>query len=137
MMALVPGVSTICMSRSISTGAVRAYKCCSSGKRSIAVPVPQDLHRDGRRRHPFLEDRRAEQGVDERALAGVELADDDQQEQFVELTDRLRERGLSFLGGARTRQHHLEIAQDATLVSQQPFLLVGQNSSHGCLRANP
>ncbi len=72
-----------------------------------------------------------------RVSRAVELADDDQEEQLVQLTDRLRERGLSFLGGARTRQHHLEIPKDATLVGQQPFLIVGQNSLHGRPRANP
>ncbi len=42
---------------------------------------------------PSSSTRRAEEGVDERALAGVELADDDQEEELVELPHRLGERG--------------------------------------------
>ena len=38
-----------------------------------------------RRRDAFLEHARAEEGIDEGALPGVELADDDEQEELVEL----------------------------------------------------
>ena len=61
------------------------------GRASSPVADEVDLRR--RRRDAFVERRAAEQRVDERALAGVELADDDQEEQLVELAHRLGERG--------------------------------------------
>ena len=42
----------------------------------------------GRGRDPFLQHRLADEGVDERALAGIELADDDEEKELVELADR-------------------------------------------------
>jgi hypothetical protein len=47
----------------------------------LAVLQHIDLRR--RRRHPFGDHPAAEQGVDERTLACVELPDDDQQEELV------------------------------------------------------
>ena len=46
----------------------------------------------GRGSDALVECRVSEQRVDERAFAGVELSHDDQEEQFVELPDRLGER---------------------------------------------
>ncbi len=58
----------------------------------------------GRRRDAFLHQRLADERVDERALARVELADDDEQEQLVELRDRLIERLLLVVGARRCAQ---------------------------------
>ncbi len=58
------------------------------------LAVSQNLQPRGGRRRPLLEHARARQRVDERALAGVELADDDEQKQAIELRDRPRERCL-------------------------------------------
>ena len=46
-----------------------------------------------RRGDAFLEDALADERVDERALAGVELADDDEEEELVELDEGGPERG--------------------------------------------
>ena len=94
MIAFVPGVSTIWMSRSSSAGAVITRMPFGVDAVGRAVAVSQHLDLCRRRRDPFCEDRLAEQRVDERALPGVELADDDQQEQLVELADRRGERRL-------------------------------------------
>ena len=50
--------------------------------------VLEHLNLSGRRRDAFLQNRLAHQCVDERALAGVEFADDHDEEQLVELPDR-------------------------------------------------
>jgi len=50
-------------------------------------PVLQHVDLRRRRRHPFLGDAGADQSVDEGALAGIEFADDDQEEELVELLD--------------------------------------------------
>ena len=52
----------------------------------------QHVHLRGGGRDALLQHARAEQGVDERALARVELADDDDEKELVELFDRSRER---------------------------------------------
>ena len=58
------------------------------------VAVAQDLQPRRRGRGTFFEHTRAGQRIDERALAGVELADHDEQEQPVELGDRAFKRRL-------------------------------------------
>ena len=68
--------------------------------------VPHEMNPRRRRRDAFFEQAVAEQRVDERALARVELADDDQEKQFVELPRRLRERGG--IGGRRGRRRELD-----------------------------
>ncbi len=49
--------------------------------------VADQVNLRGGRRHAFFENARPEQGVDERALAGVELTDDDEEKELVELAD--------------------------------------------------
>ena len=57
-----------------------------AGARSCAwLAVDQQVDHAGRRRHPLGHDRLADQRVDEGRLAGVELADDHQQEQRLQL----------------------------------------------------
>ena len=58
----------------------------------------QKVDLGGRRRDAFGEEFAAEERVDQRRLAGVELADDDEQKELVELTKRLGQ-GPAFVGG--------------------------------------
>jgi hypothetical protein len=51
------------------------------------VAVLQDMNAGGRRRNTFTQDGLAGDGVDEGALAGVEFAHHDEEEQLVELTN--------------------------------------------------
>ena len=72
------------------------------GRGRGAVADEVNVRRRGR--HALVEHAGAEQGIDERALAGVELADDDQEEELVELPHRLGERGgVGARGGHATR----------------------------------
>ena len=58
------------------------------GSRTVA----NQLDARGGRCHPFLENALTEQRVHERALAGVELTDDDDHEELVQLPNRCAER---------------------------------------------
>ena len=102
MIALVPGVSTMWMSWRKSTGAVTDADARAQDLGRGRVAVADEVNLRGRRRHAFVEDRAAEQRVDERALAGVELADDDEEEELVELADGFGEGGASRRWPART-----------------------------------
>ena len=86
------------------------------------LAVLQDVDLRGRRRDPLVRDRRADERVDERALAGVELADDDEEEQFVELLDRLLERGLVIAERHRTGRARLQPRKDLSLFAEQLIL---------------
>ena len=82
------------------------------------ISVLEQVDGGRRRRHTLLQDLLADQRVDEGALSGVELPDDDQQEEVVELADRRRERRL--IGGVRaeTRQRVAEFSQELTALGQ-------------------
>ena len=67
-----------------------------------AVSKDVDLGRRGG--DPFLEDAAASQRVDERALAGVELADDHEEKELVELRDRLLECALVLGSGVEPHE---------------------------------
>ena len=129
--ALVPGVSTMCRSRSSSTGAVTTERAgrIVAGREGRAVANQLDAR--GGRRHAFLEHALAEQRVDERALAGVELADDDEQEELVELTHRGRER-REVRGGGRQRDQ--QVAQPAEVLAHVDELPLGRPASGGVRR---
>ena len=86
------------------------------------LAVLQHVDLRGGRRDPFLDDLAAEQRVDERALAGVELADDDEQEQLVELLDRAVERLLVLGRGVEPGQRRPQPRQDAPLLLEQLVL---------------
>ena len=81
--ALVPGVSTMVSSLSSETGALMTSAPDVSAPRCGAAPVPQDLQLRRRRRDALFEDPGAHERIHECALAGVELADDDEQEEAV------------------------------------------------------
>ena len=91
----------------------------------VAVLEHVDLR--GRRRDAFLRDRAADERVDERALAGVEFADDDEQEELVELLDRAVERLLVFGRSIETRERRAEPREHASLLADQLILGAGQN----------
>jgi hypothetical protein len=63
------------------------------------LAVLQDIDVRRCRCDAFGNDPAAQQRVDEGALAGVELADDDEEKQLVQLLDGPRERLLMFGGG--------------------------------------
>ena len=104
MIALVPGVSTMWMSRRSGTGAVMTWRAGSRTCRSGRLAVLQDVDLRRRRGHAFFDDPAADERVDEGALAGVELADDHEQEELVELLDRPLERGLLIGRGVELRE---------------------------------
>ena len=60
--------------------------------------------------------------VDERALPGVEFADDDEQEQLVELLDGLVERVLMFGCGVEPGERRAQAGEDAPLLLEQLIL---------------
>ena len=76
---------------------------------------------------PFLRDRAADERVDEGALAGVEFADDDQQEQLVELLDRAIERLLMLRRRVEARECRAQPREHAALLAHQLILCAGQN----------
>lgn len=85
-------------------------------------PVRQDVDPIGRRRRPLRQERLAEQRVDQRRLAAVELADDDQQEELVEL---LQGPAQVFDIGRRrfpARQHIESALQDSSLLGLDALL---------------
>ena len=93
MIALVPGVSTTVISSRKSAGkvahddAVRVH-----GHRRLGVAVAEQVDDRGGRGDAFRHDLGADQGVDEGGLAGVELADDDQQEERGQVLGRVGRR---------------------------------------------
>ena len=76
-----------------------------------------------RRRHPFFHECLTDEGIDERALPRIELADDDQQKQPIELCDRA-------LQGRPIILRNVEAAQNG-LQPSQPFALVGEVLGQG------
>ena len=114
--ALVPGVSTTWISRRNSTGAVIDVQVRRPLDARRLGPVLQQVHLRRGRRDAFLQHAAAEQRIDERALAGVELADDDDQEQLVELLHRSAE-GVEVVG--RRLEAHQHVAQ---LRQRRPFV---------------
>lgn len=79
-----------------------------------ARAVLEQLDAGGGRGDAFLEDAFSEQGVDKGALAGIKLADDDQQEEVLELAEGHADHGVVFGRGVRARQRGLQVAELAT-----------------------
>ena len=77
---------------------------------------------------PFLEHALAEQRVDERALARVELADHHQQEQLVELADGARERLLVLLRGLDAHEQHPQLSELAVQLPEQALALLVEDA---------
>src|SRR6185503_481084 len=91
------------------------------------VAVLQHVDLGGRRRHPLGDDPAAEQRVDERALAGIELPDHDEQEQLVELLDRPIERLLMFGSRVEAAEGDAQPREDAALLLEELILRGGEN----------
>ena len=81
----------------------------------LNVAICEQLDLRCRRRHAFLEEALAEQRVDERALSGVEFADDDDEKEVVELADGRQQRGAIVGRGAefdeRVAQRRQQLAR--------------------------
>ena len=126
--ALVPGVSTMLMSRSISRGAV-----ITSSARGIGFPVHggavlEQADAGGGGGDPFLEHAQPEERVDERALARVELAHDHEQEQLVELAERALEGVLVFRLHVEPGEHRAQVRQRLALFGEQGPLALGEDA---------
>ena len=70
----------------------------------------------------------AEQGVDEGALAGVEFADDDQQEEVVELRDRRGERAPVSVGGRKACEFAGEIGEHTSRLTKPLLVAVVEDA---------
>ena len=68
--------------------------------------------------------------VDERALSGVELADDHQQEELVELAHRRGQRGLVVAGGAEPGQRVAQGGEQLACLRQLSFGPGVENAQH-------
>ena len=90
------------------------------------LAVFEDGDDGGRRRDAFLHQRLAHERVDERAFAGIELADDDQQKELVELRDRPIERRLLLAARVDTRERGVESHQQTPFFPQERLLSIGQ-----------
>ena len=86
-----------------------------------------DLGRGGG--HALGQKALAQHGVDERRLAAVELADDDQQEELVELLERALERSLILWGDLKAGQGQLKALQRLFFVLQELRLFAVQDGS--------
>ena len=91
------------------------------------LAVLQDVDLRRRRRHAFLGDLAADERVDEGALAGVELADDHQEEELVELGDRGLERLLVLPRRVEPGEGDAQAAEHRALLAKQLILWRGQN----------
>ncbi len=81
---------------------------------------------------PLLQDLAPQQRVDEGALAGVELAGDDEQEELVELQRRPLEGRLVLRRGVEARQRLPQIAEQTTVFGQKLVLISIENApQHG------
>ena len=86
------------------------------------VSVLQQGDNRRRRRHTFCQQRLADKRVDERTLAGVELANDDEKKKLVELGDGLCERFLLLDARIDAGQRRSKPHQEDALFAQQRLL---------------
>jgi hypothetical protein len=77
--------------------------------------------------HALLQHALAEQGVDERALARVELADHHEEEQLVELAERAQEGVLVVSLHVEPGQHRSQVGQELALLREQGLLAPGED----------
>ena len=101
--------------------------------RAHQVGMLQQMDLSGCGRHAFLEHALADERVDEGALAGVELADHDEQKELVKLMDRRGQGGL-ILGGCRQAgQRVAYLCQELTRLGELFLERGGQDSlPHSC-----
>ena len=85
-----------------------------AGRRHVGsgrFAVAHDVYLRRRRRDAFLEDALSDERVDERALAGIEFPDDDEEEELVELDEGGPERGRVVWRRGDSRQLGSEIGE--------------------------
>jgi hypothetical protein len=92
---------------------------------SVAVLEHVDLGRC--RRDALGRDRAPDQRVDKGTLAGIELANDDEQKQFVELFNGAIERVLMLGRGVEAHERRAQPGKDPPLLFDQLILAAGQN----------
>src|ERR1700681_2908079 len=83
------------------------------------IAVLQNVDLRGCRRDPLLRDAATDERVDERALAGVELADDDEEKQLVELRDRTFEHQVLLGRGIEARKRDLQSRENRALLARR------------------
>jgi hypothetical protein len=106
----------------------------SSAESSVArLALAVDDQRDpvGGRGDALAHDRGAQQGVDQRRLAGVELADDHQQEQPLEVVERGREVALALAAELGAGDERPQVADRGALALQQVAGGLGQRAESG------
>ena len=91
--------------------------------------VAEQVDHGGGRRDPLRHHLGADQGVDEGRFAGVELADDHQEEERRELLDRLAEGILVLIRGRILGQDDVEALEDRRLFGKEIVLLLGQQAA--------
>ena len=114
---------------SIRTGRVDQIDLLQPGNRQAAhrhtsvrarlldrIAVADQNQFAGGRHHAFGQIVAPQQRVDDRALAGVELAHHHHQEQLLQLGHRTAEQPQVGVGRVQARQHHLQVGQQAALI---------------------
>lgn len=89
------------------------------------IAVAQQLNLAGGGQHAFGQQAFAQHGVEKGGLAGVELADDHEQEKLIQLVERLLEQSQIFFGRVEADQQQAQVFEQAALVAQQLVLFAG------------
>ena len=97
---------------------------------AFLVTVAQPMNPGCRRRDAFRQQSLAEQCVDESALSGVELTDNDQQKELVQLTNGLLERCQIFTTRSAAEQRALQLPERRPLTGQESRLMISENTLH-------
>ena len=98
------------------------------------LAVPQHVNLSGRGSDAFLQHAIAGECVDERALPRVELADDDQEEELVELADRRRQGCGIVWRCAEPGQRFAKLAEEVTRLGKLPLQRRVENAMHSLWR---
>ena len=130
MIAFVPGVSTMWTSRSSSTGAVTTWRPSGPVPRVTVSPYFNTWICAVVGVTPSCSSSLSEEGVDEGAFSGVELADDHQEEQLVELAHRRGQRGLVVASGAELGQRVAQGREQLARVGKLSFGPGIENAQH-------
>jgi len=84
--------------------------------------VADQVDAGGGRGDPLLQEPAAQEGVDEGALAGVELAGDDEQEELVELARRALEGRLVLGRGVEAGERPAQLGEQPPVLGEQLVL---------------
>ena len=82
------------------------------------VAVAQHVDDGSSRGDALFDDAAAEQRVDHRRFASIELADDHEAEEVVQIGDRLLQRFDVVVGGVKPGEPECELLQEAALIRQ-------------------